>query len=195
MLQFRGYPEFLVESFQRNLLPGQMKLLDEAPAIIGNVFPNLGYFDVALPDLEGRFAACITLRVWQPVSVGKTEICSWFLVEKDAPSEFKELSYNAYMRNFGGAGAFEQDDTKVWSGVTRTGRGVLGRALFQNVSGGMANRQVDSNFPGPGEVSISFFSDANWRGFYNRYLQYLSDEAIHQGRHQGQPSSRIGKGT
>lgn len=177
MLQFRGYSDLLVESFRRNLLPGQMKLLEEAPAIIGNVFPNLGYFDVVLPDLEGRIVTCITLRVWQPVSVGKTEICSWFLVEKDAPQEFKELSYNAYMRNFGGSGAFEQDDTKVWSGVTRTSKGVLGRGLFQNVSGGMTNRRVDSKFPGPGEVSLGLFSDANWRGFYRRYLEYLSGEA------------------
>jgi nitrite reductase/ring-hydroxylating ferredoxin subunit len=177
LLFLRGYPDSLVESMKRNLLPDQVRVLESGPAIGGNVFPNLGFMDVVLPDMEGGLVACLSLRAWQPISVDRTEICSWFLVEKDTPEEFKVRSYNAYMRGFGSGGAFEQDDVNAWCGATQTAKGLMGRRLLQNVALGISNRQVDRKFPGQGEALIGNCSDTSWRDFYKTCLRYLSGEA------------------
>jgi hypothetical protein len=175
LLFLRGYPDSLVESMKRNLLPEQVRVLENGPAIGGNVFPNLGLMDVVLPDMEGGLVACLSLRAWQPVSVDRTEICSWFLVEKDTPDEFKERSYHAYMRGFGSGGAFEQDDIQAWCEATQTAKGLMGRRLMQNMALGIANHQVDREFPGYGEALLGNCSDTIWRAFYQTCLKYLAD--------------------
>lgn len=175
LLFLRGYPDTLVESMKRNLLPEQVRVLENGPAIGGNVFPNLGLMDVVLPDMEGGLVACLSLRAWQPIAVDRTEICSWFLVEKDTPDEFKERSYHAYMRGFGSGGAFEQDDIQAWCEATQTAKGLMGRRLFQNMALGIANHQVDPEFPGYGEALMGNCSDTIWRAFYQTCLKYLAD--------------------
>jgi phenylpropionate dioxygenase-like ring-hydroxylating dioxygenase large terminal subunit len=173
LLFLRGYPQSLEASLHRNLLPEQVWLLERAPAIGGNIFPNLGYMDTVFSNFDGRMAAASSLRVWQPLGPDTTEISSWFLVEKDAPQEFKERSYSGYMRGFGAAGAFEQDDVDAWCAVTQASKGLMGRNLYQNLSRGLAPQKLDPGFPGPGEVSRGYFSDANWRAFYRSWLKHL----------------------
>jgi nitrite reductase/ring-hydroxylating ferredoxin subunit len=175
LLFLRGYPDSLVESMRRNLLPEQVRVLECGPAIAGNVFPNLGFMDVVNPDMEGGLRACLSLRAWQPIAVDRTEICSWFLVEKDTPEEFKERSYFAYMRGFGSAGALEQDDVSAWCGATLTAKGLMGRRLRQNIALGIANHQVDHEYPGRGEALFGNCSDTAWRDFYRTCLKYLMD--------------------
>jgi nitrite reductase/ring-hydroxylating ferredoxin subunit len=181
LLFLRGYPDSLVEALKRNLLPEQVCVLEHGPAIGGNVFPNLGMMDVVLPDLEGGLVACLSLRAWQPIAVDRTEICSWFLVEKDAPDEFKERSYRAYMRGFGSAGVFEQDDVHAWCGATQAAKGLMGRRLSHNVALGIANHQVDPEFPGQGEALKGNCSDTSWRAFYGTCLQYLAESKARNG--------------
>ena len=134
--------------------------------------------DFPVPDLIGGQVNCASIRIWNPVAVEKTEICSWVMVEKDAPAAFKKSSYEAYVRSFGGSGAFEQDDVQAWCGATQTTKGIVGRNLMQNISGGMTDRLLDSNFPGPGEASVGFYSDANWRTFYKRWIEDLSGDML-----------------
>ena len=43
----------------------------------------------------------ISLRLWQPVSADETEVLSWFAVDRNAPEEFKDDSYKAYLMCFG----------------------------------------------------------------------------------------------
>jgi phenylpropionate dioxygenase-like ring-hydroxylating dioxygenase large terminal subunit len=178
LLFLRNYPETLVESLKRNLTPEQVWVLDKAPAIGGNIFPNLGYMDTVFTNFEGGMAAALPLRVWQPLSPEKTEICSWFLVEKDAPEDFKQRSYSGYMRGFGPGGAFEQDDVQAWCAVTQSSKGLMGRRLFQNISRGTAVEppQAKVKFPGPGDVALGYFTDLNWRVFYRNWLQHLLAE-------------------
>jgi nitrite reductase/ring-hydroxylating ferredoxin subunit len=177
LLTLRSYPECLVESLKRNLLPGQVEILERAPYFGGNVFPNLGYMDVAeSSDLGGASVGRLSFRVWQPIAVDRTEICSWFLVERDAPKEFKEASYHVYMRNFGPAGSFEQDDMEVWCRATQTAKGILGGNLLQNVSLGMDHHESDPTFPGPGKAIAGIFCESNQRAFYRTWLQYLNGE-------------------
>lgn len=175
LLHLRNYPDSLIESMRRNLLPAQVGVLERAPYFGGNVFPNLGVMDVAEASEAGTPpVGRLAIRVWQPIAVDRTEICSWFLVEKDAPQEFKEASYRVYMRNFGPAGSFEQDDLEVWCRANQTAKGQMGRNLFQNISLGMTREEADPNFPGPGKVVAGLFCESNHRAFYRTWLRYLS---------------------
>jgi hypothetical protein len=177
-----------VKSLRRNLLPEQAQMLERAPHMGGQVFPNLAYMDVAMfSSVEGPSVAYTALRVWQPISPDQTEVCSWFLVEKDATDEFKEASYYSYMRNFGASGNFEQDDVEVWCGITQSAKGLLGRRLLQNVSIGVHKPQPrDPNFKGPGHAIIGAFCEANQRAFYRNWLNYLRDGGAEGGPEHGQ---------
>jgi nitrite reductase/ring-hydroxylating ferredoxin subunit len=179
LLPLRGYPESVVRSLKRNLLPEQAQILERAPHMGGQVFPNLAYMDVAMFSyVDSPSVAYTSLRVWQPVAPDRTEIWSWFLVEKDTPDAFKEASYYAYMRNFGPSGNFEQDDVEVWCGVTDSAKGVMGRNILQNLSIGVGKRQeFDRTFAGPGDAIIGAFCEANQRGFYRNWLRYLTEKA------------------
>jgi phenylpropionate dioxygenase-like ring-hydroxylating dioxygenase large terminal subunit len=177
LLHLRSYPESLIQSLRRNLLPGQVSVLERAPYFGGNVFPNLGCMDVAeSSDIGAHPVGRLAMRIWQPIAVDRTEICSWFFIEKDAPADFKEASYRVYMRNFGPAGSFEQDDAEVWSRATETAKGVLGGRLLHNVTLGMAQSKQDPTFPGPGQVYSGLFCESNQRAFYRAWLQHLSAE-------------------
>lgn len=179
LLFLRGYPELLVQSLKGNLLPEQAEFIERAPYMGGNVFPNLGFMDVSYPgEIGGPLTAFLSLRVWQPIAPDRTEICSWFLVESDAPQEFKERSYISYMRHNGPGGTFEKDDAEAWSGATRTAKGVLGRKLLHNLSMGMdGDPFAPGTIPGPFQSLTSAASDANQRAFYGRWLECMSRES------------------
>jgi phenylpropionate dioxygenase-like ring-hydroxylating dioxygenase large terminal subunit len=179
LLSLRGYPESLIRSMKRNLLPDQFNILDRAPHMGGQVFPNLAYMDVAMFSyIDSPPAAYSSIRIWQPIAPDRTEIWTWFLVEKDTPDDFKQASYNSYMRNFGPSGNFEQDDVEVWCGVTQSAKGVIGRNLRQNLSIGVGKHQeFDRTFKGPGDAIIGAFCEANQRGFYRNWLRYLTNQA------------------
>jgi PAH dioxygenase large subunit len=177
-LSMRSYPDSLRASINRRLSAQQLATLAWSLYYGGNVFPNLGYFDTMLPDLEGALTPCVTLRLWVPLDFAHTEVCSWFMVDRDAPEEFKRRSYHSYMRCFGAAGALEQDDVEVWCRVTRAAKGVLARKMQLNFTLGLGAPGVEQDFPGPGPATISNLERAenNQRNFYRRWLEYLRNE-------------------
>jgi PAH dioxygenase large subunit len=181
VMNVRGYPESLMASIKRNLLPGQIEVLERSASFGGNIMPNLAFMDLAFsPEPGTPSIGYFSLRLWNPVSVDRTEIWSWCLIEKDTPPDFKDSAYKAYLRGFGPSGVFEQDDMIVWSGPTRTAKGPISRELLQNISMGMKNSQHDPTFPGPGTVSVnkSRFLEANARAFYRAWLQNLIGENV-----------------
>jgi PAH dioxygenase large subunit len=178
VLQLKGFPESLVESFQRNLQPAELEFLSRGVYTGGQVFPNFVYVDVMLPDLEGRAINCTAVRVWRPIDVDRTEITIWVLADRDAPPDFKEASYATYIRNFGPGGVFEEDDVEVWSGITDSTRGTVARGLFQNLTAGTRNSGTGAAFPGPGRVSVGLLCDQNQRAFYRSWLEYLTVSGV-----------------
>lgn len=180
VLDMRGYPESLLESMKRNLLPQQLEVLERAASVGGNIMPNLGFMDLAFaPEPGAASSGYLSFRLWNPIAVDQTEVWSWCLFEKDAPAEFKEAGYLAYLRGFGPSGTFEQDDMVVWSGPTRSAKGPISRGLRQNISMGMSNPRIDDTFKGPGEafVNDSRFLEANARAFYRAWLGYLAADS------------------
>jgi len=172
---FWGYPEEMLErAAQSYPTPEHLSVARETRIFLITLFPNLSVHNpIRRPDHKyPRPVPMLTFRVWHPLGPGKIEIFSWCLVEKDAPEEFKELTRWSYLRFFGSSGTFEQDDTEIWSQITRNAGSYLGRRLRLNYRMGM-NLQPDAAWPGPGVAFPINFTDANLHNFYNRWLELI----------------------
>src|SRR3954454_25353832 len=110
------------------------------------------------------------LCVWHPVSATQTEIWRFFLVDRDAPAEVKDLLRRYYMRYAGPAGMTEQDDMENWNYATAASRGTIARRYPYNYQASLGRAR--DNDPVPGHVSTQV-TEENARGFYRSWQRYL----------------------
>jgi hypothetical protein len=120
------------------------------------LFPNMSFVH-NWPQVsdEGGVTPFISLRQWQPIGPGETEVLSWFAVASDAPDDYKAASYKAYIMCFGSSGMFEQDDVENWASITTTAGGSMARRLLLNSRMGIdhAGAPIKAeyrDFAGPG---------------------------------------------
>ena len=144
------------------------------------IYPNLSFVH-NWPQVNetGLVAPFTSIRLWQPVSATRTEVYSWFAVDKEAPDDFKADSYKAYIMCFGSSGMFEQDDVENWTSITRMSRGSMARRL--NLNSRMGLGADDENlatpvaaWPGPG-VAHTGFGEQNQRALLRRWAADLSE--------------------
>jgi phenylpropionate dioxygenase-like ring-hydroxylating dioxygenase large terminal subunit len=126
----------------------------------GTIFPNTSY--------HGRQPRA--LCVWHPVSATQTEVWRFFLVDRDAPAEVKDLLRRYYMRYAGPAGMTEQDDMENWNYATAASRGTIARRYPYNYQASLGRAR--DNDPVPGNVSTQV-TEENARGFYRSWQRYL----------------------
>ncbi len=158
---FRDNP--VVEEYFRHCHHERQKRLGEKARLIpfvGTIFPNCSF--------HGRQPR--NLCVWHPHSGTSTEVWRFFLVDKDAPEEVKELLRRYYMRYSGPAGMTEQDDMENWNYATAGCRGTIARRYPLNYQQSMSQSRL--NDPVPGSVSTQI-SEGNARQFYRRWADYM----------------------
>ena len=104
---------------------------------------------------------------------------SWFAVDAEAPSEFKSLSYKAYLMCFGSTGMFEQDDVENWVSLTSTAAGTMARRLLLNSRMGLladgtavSPALTRAEFAGPGEARVGY-GEYNQRHLLSRWADCL----------------------
>ena len=142
--------------------------------------PNLSFVhNWPIVNDEGLIVPFISLRLWQPLSATRTEVYSWFAVDKLAPEWFKEASYKAYLMCFGSSGMFEQDDVENWTSITQMARGRLARRLnLYNRMGidreGRLLHDPVERWPGPGRAFVGF-GEYNQRELLNIWSRYLAN--------------------
>lgn len=172
---FWGYPPEMLERARASYpTPEHFEVAKETRIMLGTVFPNFSAHNpIRRPHhrFEGH-VPMLTFRVWNPLGPGRIEVFSWFLVERDAPEEFKRQSAWSYLRSFGVSGTFEQDDTEIWTLITRNAGTQLGRRQRLSYRMGETLR-VDPDWPGPGVAQPATFSDASLRNFYERWLELM----------------------
>jgi phenylpropionate dioxygenase-like ring-hydroxylating dioxygenase large terminal subunit len=174
---FWGYPEEMLKRAETSYpTRAQFEVARETRIMLGTIFPNFSAHNpIRRPHHHYTgHVPMLTFRVWNPIGPGKIEIFSWFLVEKDAPEQFKQDSAWSYLRSFGVSGTFEQDDTEIWTLITRNTGTLLGRRTRINYQMGGA-LEVDPKWPGPGVAQPATFSDASLRNFYARWLEMMRD--------------------
>jgi phenylpropionate dioxygenase-like ring-hydroxylating dioxygenase large terminal subunit len=133
--------------------------------IVGTVFPNFSMLR----------ATSRTFRVWQPRGPDKTEVWSWFYVDKAAPPHVKEAFRLAGVRGFSPSGTFEQDDMDNWQECTSTCRGVVSRRYSLNTQMGLGHDRFNEDFKA--WASDFRVSESNHRQFYGRWAQLMSADS------------------
>ncbi|WP_028658702.1 aromatic ring-hydroxylating oxygenase subunit alpha [Nocardioides insulae] len=181
-LKYVGYPDEMIKRMKDQWSAEQLDVIGRDGFMISaaSVFPNLSLVHnwpkVADSDDVLPF---ISLRQWQPISADETEVLSWFVVDKEAPEEFKKLSYKAYLMCFGSSGMFEQDDVENWVSLTNTAGGTMARSLLLNGRMGLLNDDqpvvtplTEGEFAGPGVARVGY-GEYNQRALLNAWADYL----------------------
>lgn len=153
----------IVEEYMRYCYEERQRRLGEAARILGSVgtvFPNMTYL-----ARQPR-----SIGVWHPRSATKCEGWRWFLVDKDAPPEVKDVLRHYYIRYSGPGGLTEQDDMENWNYATAASKGTMARRLPYNYQMGMGHEFRGG--PLPGRLSPAFSEQAQ-RGFYSRWAQFM----------------------
>jgi phenylpropionate dioxygenase-like ring-hydroxylating dioxygenase large terminal subunit len=154
-----------VEAYYRHCHNERQKRLGSEKARLmaftGTIFPNTSY--------HGRQPRA--LCVWHPHGPESTEIWRFFLVDRDAPAEVKDLLRHYYMRYSGPAGMTEQDDMENWNYATAASRGTIARRHPYNYQQSLGATKLDHLVPGRVSTQIT---ESNARGFYARWSDYVA---------------------
>ncbi len=186
-LRYVGYPDAMIERMKQNWSPEQLQVVGDNGFMISaaTVFPNMSFVHNWPKVEEGDdVLPFISIRQWQPISENETEVLSWFAVDKEAPEEFKALSYKAYLMCFGSTGMFEQDDVENWVSLTNTAAGSMARRLRLNSRMGMLTDDTPvspplrpDEFAGPGVAYVGY-TEYNQRHLLSRWADYLERPII-----------------
>jgi phenylpropionate dioxygenase-like ring-hydroxylating dioxygenase large terminal subunit len=143
----------------------ERKLKDQ-PRISGvaTIFPNFS------------FGGPSGIAVWQPVGPHMVEAWRWFMVDKDAPKEVKDVLRHYQLRYSGPSGMTEQDDAENWNYASYASNGTVARRYPYNYAQGVGHETTIPELPGAfatEKVSI----EQNARGMYKRWADFMSAES------------------
>ena len=158
---YQNHP--IVEEYFRHCYEERKRRMGKGANLLGSVgtvFPNASYL-----ARQPR-----SIAVWHPRGAMKTEAWRWFLVDKDAPTEVKEILRHYYMRYSGPAGMTEQDDMENWNYASAASKGVIARRYPYNYQMGMGYEGSDVPLPGLVTPNIT---EQNQRGFYKRWAEFM----------------------
>jgi phthalate 3,4-dioxygenase subunit alpha len=183
-LGYVGYPAEMIDRMEAVWSPAQRALAGESGFMpsAATLFPNLSFVH-NWPQVNdaGTITPFISARVWQPVGPGETEVLSWFVVAADAPPDYKELSYKAYLMCFGSSGMFEQDDVENWVSITTTARGSMARRLLLNNRMGLTHdgEPIVAQYEGFGGPGIAYqgFAEHNQRFWFSQWADLIERPA------------------
>ncbi|MEH7250574.1 aromatic ring-hydroxylating dioxygenase subunit alpha [Neobacillus niacini] len=169
-----AFPEELKDEYKANLTDDQYEVLANLKNMIGNVFPNLSFL-ISHTKIKGQLISNTSMRIWRPIAADKMEVITWFLVEKNAPVDWKKRSRESFILTFSPSGIFEQDDTEVFTDITAAASGTMPliKQLTFNYTMGLHRKPIAS-FVGPGVVYDDKFTEANQRNFYRYWLDLMT---------------------
>ncbi|GAP53906.1 3-phenylpropionate/cinnamic acid dioxygenase subunit alpha [Arthrobacter sp. Hiyo6] len=182
-LRYVGYPDEMIARMKEQWSQEQLDVVGKDGFMVSaaSVFPNMSFVHnwPRVEEDSDEVLPFISIRQWQPVSEDETEIVSWFAVDKNAPEEFKALSYKAYLMCFGSGGMFEQDDVENWVSLTSTAGGPMARRLLLNSRMGMLENGQNvvepltpEQYSGPGSTRVGY-SEYNQRELLLRWANHL----------------------
>ncbi len=130
----------------------------------GNVFPNFSFWC----NQPRRF-----FMLHPGGSAMRSEFWSWFLVDKDAPQEVKDLLRHYGLRYSGPAGMTEQDDMENWNYAAKASKGQMASQLPYNYQIGMNHMVTDPDLPGK---IVWNTSEQNQFGMYAFWADLIASE-------------------
>jgi PAH dioxygenase large subunit len=180
--EYVGMEPRLQPMLDHNLDEAQRAALRKCVVIHGNLFPNLSFvLSLGAGDPDDPTGGFANFRLWQPTAPDRSEIWSWFMVDREASDAYKEASRRAYVRTHGVSGTFDQDDLEVWTNITATAQGTIARQSTFNYVMGLG-ADPDPAWPGPGAAYAADYSEANQRAFYAAWLAKMRAGEATNGR-------------
>jgi phenylpropionate dioxygenase-like ring-hydroxylating dioxygenase large terminal subunit len=186
-LRYVGYPDEMISRMKEVWTDAQQAVIGDDGFMISaaSAFPNLSFVHNWPRVGESEdVLPFISIRVWQPISENETEVISWFAVDKEAPQEFKDLSYKAYLMCFGSTGMFEQDDVENWVSLTTTAGGAMARRLLLNSRMGMLQDGTPvvaplsgDEYAGPGVAHVGY-GEYNQRHLLEEWADLLERPVV-----------------
>ena len=161
----------VAEEYFRHVFEERQKRLGEKSrflAIVGTAFPNMSYL-----ARQPR-----SISVWHPRGPHQTEAWRWYLVDKDAPAEVKDILRHYYIRYSGPGGMTEQDDMENWNYAHTASRGVIARRYPYNYEMGLHFDKIDVGYPGV--TTNEPITEANARAFYTKWAHMMDSEGWEQ---------------
>jgi hypothetical protein len=154
----------VVEEYFQHIHEERKKRLKDRPSTLvgGHIFPNTSY--------HALFPR--TIAVWHPTGPSTTEGWRWLFVDKDAPTEVKDLARHHFMRYSGPAGLTEQDDMENWAYAHTASTGILARRHPYNFQLGLGATHPVGSVDGA-VVTEATHSEENARTFYGRWAQLM----------------------
>ena len=128
---------------------------------VSSVFPNMSF--------HSRMPREIAL--WNPVGPQMTEGWHWFLVDKRAPREVKDLIRHHCIRYSGAPGMTEEDDMENWNYATAASYGTIARRFRYNYQQGIGFDQPVDGIKGA--IWTKGISEQNVRGFLGRWAEFM----------------------
>ena len=111
-----------------------------------------------------------SLHIWHPRGPEETEVWTFAIVDRTAPSAVRDIVRRGVVQLAGPAGILEQDAVDNWAFATRSGNSVVGRRYPADISMGLGREQQHAILPGT--VVPSFYSEVAQRGLY-RFWQAM----------------------
>jgi phenylpropionate dioxygenase-like ring-hydroxylating dioxygenase large terminal subunit len=150
------YDRQIYEKRVRNL--GKRKRVSTGAATI---FPNVSF--------HGRQPR--TLGIFHPQGPTEMEMWRFYLVDKDAPQEVKDVFRHYCLRYSGPAGMTESDDMENWGYATEASKGAIARRYPYNYQMGLGKAKP---VPGlRGAVEGGDTTEENARIFYRRWAEFM----------------------
>ena len=143
---------------------------EERKRRLGEKARMIGFTSTYFPNTSAHARQPRGLCVWHPHSPTSTEGWRFFLVDRDAPAEVKDMLRRYYMRYSGPAGMTEQDDMENWLYATSASVGTIARRYPFNYQQSMNSARSDD--PVPGRVSRQI-TEENSRNFYRAWSVYM----------------------
>lgn len=131
---------------------------------VGTIFPNMSF--------NGRQPRSLT--VWHPHGSMHTEVWRWYLIDKVAPPEVRDLMRHFYMRYQGPGGMTEQDDMENWQMATEASAGPIASRHPYNYQQSLGKSGTFPSLPGNVATQIS---EENARTYYTRWSDYMDGKS------------------
>ena len=167
--EFFDHAPEMVALYRKTLSTEQLAQLREAAPGTGTLFPNTSWVQpfVALETDRIRRIA-LNWRNWQPLGPNKVEVWSWYFAPAEASADLRAEMYQAALQTFGVGGTLEEDDSEVWSSITRTLQGSIASRGFMDFSAGRSDTAIQG-YRFPGTAYPSLLTEHAQRGFLRRW--------------------------
>jgi phenylpropionate dioxygenase-like ring-hydroxylating dioxygenase large terminal subunit len=169
-----GLPKSLWPRFEQHLNPAQAAIAHAHAYSAGTMWPNFHWLQlVTSGDTRSEPVGILNLRLEIPINATRTRMYSWFAIDKEASAEYRKYSYETYVRTFGPAGIFDQDDMENWEECTAAAKGPAAKRYSLHHKMGLT-RAPDKNWPGPGTAYQDSYGEMTHRAWYAEWLRCMS---------------------